>query len=393
MTNGPPEETSELVHRLENRQRRSIMATLIGLLVAAAIAGAIVRVSYLEARKQLPAVGALSNELEQGRQELKQVRREITRAELETQRIQEELERLRKEKLRANAEVEKVQRGGAQGKLPPTSGSKPLAEMQKQVNRLQQELSATQQELKQEGQNVTALRGEADRYRKELEQGRKEIERLRSEMLRAGAGAEKVKPGRTQAKLQPASGSKQLVEMQKQVNRLQQELSATQQNLKQERQNVVVLGEETDRYRLAAAELQRRADELEKTLGERDYLRLVNEALAYTYRKGPGDEKRAETAYRNAVQLAQARNIRDPVIYSAYAVFLQEQKRFQEAEKSYKMALELNPKYGLALYNLGNLYEVRGDLKKAMEKYKAADEVGEKLGGENYLRLRSIIKQ
>jgi len=309
MTNGPPEETSELVHRLENRQRRSIMATLIGLLVAAAIAGAIVRVSYLEARKQLPAVGALSNELEQGRQELKQVRREITRAELETQRIQEELERLRKEKIQADAEVEKVQRGGAQGKLPPTSGSKPLAEMQKQVNRLQKDLSATQQKLKQE------------------------------------------------------------------------------------RQNVVVLGEETDRYRLAAAELQRRADELEKTLGERDYLRLVNEALAYTYRKGPGDEKRAETAYRNAVQLAQARNIRDPVIYSAYAVFLQEQKRFQEAEKSYKMALELNPKYGLALYNLGNLYEVRGDLKKAMEKYKAADEVGEKLGGENYLRLRSIIKQ
>ncbi len=230
MRNGPPEESLELAHRLENRQRRSLMGTLIGLVVAAAIAGAIVRVSYLEARKQLPAVGALSNELEQGRQELKQVRREITRAELETQRIQKELERLRKEKLRASAE------------------------------------------------------------------------------------AEEVKPGRTQAKLQPASGSKQLVEMQKQVNRLQQELSATQQKLKQERQNVVVLGEETDRYRLVAAETQRRADELEKTLEERDYLRLVNEALAYTYRKGPGDEKRAETAYRNAVQLAQARNIRDPVI-------------------------------------------------------------------------------
>ena len=174
------------------------------------------------------------------------------------------------------------------------------------------------------------------------------------------------------------------------MNRLQQELSATQQQLKQERRNAVVLTEEATRYREGAAELQRRVVDLDKSLDEHRYFVLVNEALAYTYRMGAGDKERAEAAYRNAVQMAKAKEIQDPVIYNAYALFLQEQRRFEEAETFYTMALEVKPDYGTALYNLGTLYETRGDLKRALEYYKAADEVGEKLGRENYLRLRSI---
>ncbi len=81
------------------------------------------------------------------------------------------------------------------------------------------------------------------------------------------------------------------------------------------------------------------------------------------------------------------------MVYNAYATFLQEQRRFEEAEKFYKMALEANPRYGAALFNLGTLYELKGDLKQAVEKYKAAEEVGDKSGSENYSRLRSILRQ
>ncbi|MEE9521581.1 MAG: tetratricopeptide repeat protein, partial [candidate division NC10 bacterium] len=168
---------------------------------------------------------------------------------------------------------------------------------------------------------------------------------------------------------------------------------ATQQQLKQERQNVAALTEEATRYREGTAELQRRVSELDKSLDEHRYYVLVNEALAYTYRKGAGDKERAEAAYRNAIQMAKAKEIQDPVIYNAYALFLQEERRFEEAETFYKMALEVKPGYGTALYNLGTLYEMRGDLKQALEYYQAADEVGEKLGRENYLRLQSIIKK
>ncbi|MEE8509838.1 MAG: tetratricopeptide repeat protein [candidate division NC10 bacterium] len=226
-----------------------------------------------------------------------------------------------------------------------------------------------------------------------LQVARKELEQVPKEKLRAEAETDQVNRDVAQTKMQLASVSKKLMEMQEQVNRLQQELSVTQQKLKRERQQEAVRREDADRYRKDAAQVQRRLEELDKTSEERDYFRLVNEALAYTYRKGPGDAERAETAYRNAVQIAQAKNIRDPVVYNAYAVFLQDQKRFEEAEKFYKMALEVNPSYGKALYNLGTLYEVRGDLKEALEKYKAADEAGVKQARENYLHLRSILKQ
>ncbi|MEE9123010.1 MAG: tetratricopeptide repeat protein [candidate division NC10 bacterium] len=307
MKNGAQEDVFELVRRLENRQRRRLFATFIGLLLAAALAGIIVRLSYSEARKHLSGVGVPIQDIEQGREELERVRKEMLQVKAQTDQAQKELAQVRREKLRVEAGAQQSNRGGAQ------------------------------------------------------------------------------------ANRQSSSRSAQLVEMQKQVNRLQQELSATQQQLKQERRNAVVLTEEATRYREGAAELQRRVVDLDKSLDEHRYFVLVNEALAYTYRMGAGDKERAEAAYRNAVQMAKAKEIQDPVIYNAYALFLQEQRRFEEAETFYTMALEVKPDYGTALYNLGTLYETRGDLKRALEYYKAADEVGEKLGRENYLRLRSII--
>ncbi|MFQ5574315.1 MAG: tetratricopeptide repeat protein [Terriglobia bacterium] len=360
MKDAAQEDIFELVRRLEKRQRRRLFATFIGLLLAAAIAGIIVRLSYSEARKHLSGVGVPIQDIEQGREELERVRKEMLLVKAQTDQAQKELAQARKEKLRAEAEAQQGNRGGAQAKRQSPSSSTQLVEVQKEVNRLQQEVSATRQQLKQERQNVAALKEEAARYRE---------------------GAAEL------------AGRTQLVEMQKQVNRLQQEVSARQQQLKQERQNVATLKEEAARYREGAAELQRRVSELDKSLDEHRYYVLVNEALAYTYRKGTGDKERAEAAYRNAIQMAKAKEIQDPVIYNAYALFLQEERRFEEAETFYKMALEVKPGYGTALYNLGTLYEMRGDLKQALEYYQAADEVGEKLGRENYLRLQSIIKK
>jgi hypothetical protein len=45
------------------------------------------------------------------------------------------------------------------------------------------------------------------------------------------------------------------------------------------------------------------------------------------------------------------------------------------------------------LFNLGTLYESRGNLQQALEKYKAAEEAGLPQGREQYLRLRSTLKQ
>lgn len=205
--------------------------------------------------------------------------------------------------------------------------------------------------------------------------------------------AERPNSGDALAKQETSANGEKLVALQKQISALQQELSVARLQLKEERKKVDVLGEETGGYREDAGELQRRIQGLEKTLAEHDYLRLVNEALAYTYRKEPGDANRAEAAYREAIAIAHAKSIRDPVVHNAYATFLQEQGRFKEAEKFYKMALDINPRYGPALINLGGLYELTGETEKALEKYKAAGEAGEKLGTENYSRLKAVIKR
>lgn len=218
-------------------------------------------------------------------------------------------------------------------------------------------------------------------------------EPLREPEPRAVTEAQPVKKEPAPAALEPPPDTEKLTQLQKQVSVLQQELLAAQEHLKQERLKLTVLQDETGTRRHDAEELQRRIEELERKLGEHEYLRLVNEALAYTYRGQPGDEERAETAYRRAVQIAQEKTIRDPAVFNAYGTFLQEHGRFEEAEKFYQMALEVNPGYGPALFNIGSLYEATGKADKALEKYKAAGETGEKLGTENYLRLRSTTNK
>jgi tetratricopeptide (TPR) repeat protein len=240
----------------------------------------------------------------------------------------------------------------------------------------------------------------------ESEQGASELERVRGltpqekeepkpqgdQKSQAGGEAQQAKPAASQAMQEPRVDPEQLVALRRQVDALQQELSATRQKLQQERQKAPLPEEGTAAYDKGAGELQRRIGELEETSAEQDYVRLVNEALAYTYRNSPGDTERAESAYKNAIRIAQDKGIRDPVVYNAYATFLQEQSKFREAEQLYQMALEVNPRYGPALYNLGSLYERTGRLEEALKKYKAAGEAGEKLGAQTYQRLQSVVK-
>ncbi|HET7852997.1 MAG TPA: hypothetical protein VFM04_00865, partial [Candidatus Methylomirabilis sp.] len=136
---------------------------------------------------------------------------------------------------------------------------------------------------------------------------------------------------RGEAKQGAPADPEQLAALRRQVDVLQQELSATRQKLQQERLKAAVLEEGTKAYGKGPGELQRRVEELERTSAEQDYRRLVNEALAYTYRNGPGDAERAESSFRDAIRIAQDKSIRDPVVYNAYAAFLQEQGKFREA--------------------------------------------------------------
>ncbi|MCI0408089.1 MAG: tetratricopeptide repeat protein, partial [Acidobacteria bacterium] len=207
--------------------------------------------------------------------------------------------------------------------------------------------------------------------------------------LQAGGETQQANRAATQAMQEPRVDPEQLVALRRQVGALRQELSATRQKLQEERKNAALPEEGPAAHGKGPDELQRRIEELEGTSAEQDYVRLVNEALAYTYRNNPGDAERAETAYRNAIRIAQDKGIRDPVVYNAYAAFLQEQSKFREAEQFYQMALKINPRYGPALYNLGSLYELTGRPEEALKKYKAADEAGEKLGAQRYQRLQS----
>lgn len=368
MKSGDFEEIFELLHSLESRQRRRVIATFIGLILAVIVAGAIARLSFFEAKKPLTGVGSLSEAREDGRREIERMEATILQMKVETARLQEELARVRAEKLQAEAEVKRVGRAGAQAQPQSLPESTQLAEMRENITRLENELATARQQLKEARQNVE--RTQPVEMREEITRLQQELATARQQLTQQARTAARTHSGKTQ----------------EDVNRLQQELADTQEQLKQERQNVAVLSEEAERYRTDALALQRQVD-------EGAYHSVLNQALAYTYRKAPGDPKQAETAYRKALQIAESKNIRDPMMYNAYATFLQDQNRFDEAERLYKMALEVDPGYGKALNNLGTLYEATGRLKQALEKYQAAGEVGEKLGKENYSRLRPRVKQ
>jgi tetratricopeptide (TPR) repeat protein len=250
-------------------------------------------------------------------------------------------------------------------------------------------------EVKETTVGVPVQSQEPDQGARELERARGLTPQVKEETHPPKEEPESLRKQRPQAVTEaqePPPDPEQIVALQRQVDTLQEELSAARQKLRLEGQGMTVREEATGASGKDAGELQRRIEELERTLAEYDYFRLVNEALAYTYRNDPGDAERAEVAYRNAIRIARGKSIRDPVVFNAYAAFLQHQRRFREAEQFYQMALELNPGYGRALYNLGSLYELTGRLEEALKKYKAADEAGEKLGAQSYSRLQSLIK-
>ena len=51
------------------------------------------------------------------------------------------------------------------------------------------------------------------------------------------------------------------------------------------------------------------------------------------------------------------------------------QRQWEQAEASYRKALEVRADYGLAHYNLGNLYDETGRPMEAVEQYKKALEI------------------
>jgi tetratricopeptide (TPR) repeat protein len=242
-------------------------------------------------------------------------------------------------------------------------------------------------------EGVSALAPQAPQAKEEIQPPKKEEPKPQGDRkLQAGGDTQKASRAAPQAMQEPRVDPEQLIGLRKQVGALQQELLAARQKLEQERQKAPLPAEGTAAYGRGPDEMQRRIEELEGATAEQDYVRLINEALAYTYRNNPGDAERAETAYRSAIRIAQDKGIRDPVVYNAYAAFLQERSKFREAEQFYQKALEINPRYGPALYNLGSLYERTGKLDEALKKYKAADEAGEKLGAQRYQQLQSTAK-
>ncbi len=86
------------------------------------------------------------------------------------------------------------------------------------------------------------------------------------------AGNSGIEQVTDEAKVQLANLNEQLVEMQKEVDRLRHEVSDAQRKLTQERETVTLLRAEAVRSEKTTAALQRRVEELNKALEERDYL-------------------------------------------------------------------------------------------------------------------------
>ena len=62
-------------------------------------------------------------------------------------------------------------------------------------------------------------------------------------------------------------------------------------------------------------------------------------------------------------------------VYNLLGLCLQSQKKFSEAIKYYKIAIQNNPNFLVALNNLGLTYHTMGDLKNAQSYYERAIEI------------------
>ncbi len=67
-----------------------------------------------------------------------------------------------------------------------------------------------------------------------------------------------------------------------------------------------------------------------------------------------------------------------PYYYYNSANFLVDVGRYEEAEREYKRAIAINPKYAAAYYSLGALYALTGRVNKARDKISKARKLFEK---------------
>ena len=65
-------------------------------------------------------------------------------------------------------------------------------------------------------------------------------------------------------------------------------------------------------------------------------------------------------------------------VYNLLGLCLQSQKKFSEAMKYYKIAIQNNPNFFIALNNLGLTCHAMGDLKNAQSYYERAIEINPK---------------
>lgn len=99
-----------------------------------------------------------------------------------------------------------------------------------------------------------------------------------------------------------------------------------------------------------------------KSLGEKQRLRFQQASQAHS----SGDFASAEAGYRSLI----AEKVRVPQLYSQMAQLSLQAGHHAEAEKLWKKALEIDPAYVPARYQLGNVYKARGKLDRAEACYK-----------------------
>lgn len=161
---GPLEDILKLARRLDNRQRRSFIATNIGLLAVAGVAGVLVGSSYVEIIKTTiegisSSVGAAlrSQQREQVVRDRERVGELTPQVAGETHPPKVEPDPPGKDRPQAVTETQGIQEvNREEAKQGPPADPKQLAALRRQVDALQQELSATRQKS-QQGREKAAL--------------------------------------------------------------------------------------------------------------------------------------------------------------------------------------------------------------------------------------------
>ncbi|MBA2123667.1 hypothetical protein B9J78_01820 [bacterium Unc6] len=124
--------------------------------------------------------------------------------------------------------------------------------------------------------------------------------------------------------------------------------------------------EEQERQRKRQEAVAQREQERKK----REALRARNRGLTYQRRKNLG---KAEEYYRKAIHL-------DPIFATAYhdlGTVLSDKGKYDEAEKEFFKALEIDSGNFKVHSSLGKLYELKGDREKALEHWRIRAKMGD----------------